>query len=63
MVDTRGCRLCHQTCWGWGTPWEDIRLLEGANTRHRLRQRKLTRRRGDILAVTEAETLHAHLRT
>ena len=61
MADTRGCHLYHQTC--WGTPWYDIRLLEGANTRHPHRQRKLKRRRGDILVVIEAETLHAHLRT
>jgi hypothetical protein len=58
-VDRRGCRLCHRTC--WGTPWEDMRLHEGANIRRHLRRHRSTDCRGDILAVIEAAAVHAHL--
>lgn len=59
MADMRGRRLCYQM--RLGTPWEDIHLRDGADTRHRLGQHNLTRRKGNILVITEAEALYAYL--
>jgi hypothetical protein len=55
VADMRDCHLRHQMC--LGTPWEDIHLHDGANTRHRLLQHTSTRCKGDIVG----EAMHAYL--